>query len=836
MDPSLNPVRALARAMHLPFSLRWLVVVLVLMLTAASPSVAFAKTPLTNGANHQGDIARPDQWDLWTFQANAGDLVVVSIGATSGTPSDLFWPSIRILFPDDTLGPYDSGYSAAQVTLRATQTGVYTVRVASGDSNHVGVGTYTLTMAKLPGAFQVSQGDEGGRLINGANHSGRIALGDVDLWYLEATAGEWLSVAIGETSDGAGGLFWPEIALVAPDGSLLRSANNYHAAKAGARAPQTGVYTVLVTSADSNNDGVGDYALTVAKAPGTLVVPTGDEGGALAQGNGNTGAVHLGDLDLWTLEATAGSLITLTLDEESDTSQGLFWPSLFLIMPDGAPGPANNGYTSAHISHVAQQTGTYAVLVQTGDSGNDGTGTYRLSSSHAGVRPFSYAALGDSYSAGEGVPPPFDTSGRTNCSRSNAAHPLSVQIPGAAGPVASLGDTQFDFLACTGAAIDNVRAGGAPLHGEPPQLAPENGVNAARDLVTLTIGGNDVGFTEVLKRCLYLPNCQNETSWWGPWSSTPLSVSLPQAIATMKGKLVSLLSEIRSATPNAATLIADYPVLLSGQECSAARVPLSLFDEITASEQNFLRSANSQVNSAIAAAAAEAGVHLVQVASGFAGHEVCGNGEAWINGVVALEPSASFHPNALGHAEYARAINALLTARSSGWAFGYLPNGLPRNPDPAPPAPAPSTGAVRRDRAGRRVRVSAQPAAALPELGSLSATPVSAVCRTSIVELVPGESLNVSGGGFAANEAVAISLVLSSGAQSTTVPLGTAPADALGVLNATLALPGSLPLGAFGTIDALGGGVTGAGRLLFAGVRVQPAPGLERAPMQCRQP
>ncbi|MCC7155820.1 MAG: RHS repeat protein, partial [Bryobacterales bacterium] len=329
---------------------------------------------MTNGENHAGAIHLGDL-DMWTFQANAGDAITLSIGEV--TDSGSFWPWIRLRSP--TGAQIGSGYGALTGHIdvaAAPLTGTYTLVVASADSGSNGTGTYRLTLAKTPGNFVVPSGDEGGAMTNGANHTGAIHLGDLDQWTFQANAGDAISVSIGETADN--GSFWPWIRLRAPNGAQLGSG---YGALSGhinvAAAPQTGTYTVVVTSADSGSNGTGAYRLNMAKSPGTFVVPSGDEGGTMTNGANHTGAIQLADLDQWSFQANAGDAISVSVGETTDT--GSFWPWIRLRAPNGAQLGSGYGALSGHINVAsAPQTGTYTVVVASADSGSNGTGTYHL--------------------------------------------------------------------------------------------------------------------------------------------------------------------------------------------------------------------------------------------------------------------------------------------------------------------------------------------------------------------------------------------------------------------------------------------------------------------------
>src|SRR5262245_35220317 len=87
-----------------------------------------------------------------------------------------------------------------------------------------------------------------------------------------------------------------------------------------------------------------------------------------------------------------------------------------------------------------------------------------------------YAALGDSYSAGVGAPPYDPASGSCNRSPRSAAALWAASHPG----------TSFAFAACSGATTTDVINN---------QLGALSG---ATSQVTISIGGNDAGFSPVL--------------------------------------------------------------------------------------------------------------------------------------------------------------------------------------------------------------------------------------------------------------------------------------------------------------------------------------------------
>jgi hypothetical protein len=214
--------------------------------------------PMTNGANHPGYIHRGDQ-DQWTFTANAGDNINLSIGE-AGADSQ-FAPWIRVFGPTGVfLGNGTFSQLGGKIDLTASVTGTYTVVVASADATYSAAGSYLLTLAKTGAPFVVPYWDEGGPMANGVVYPGTITRADLDQWAFVATAGSVLTVRADEVGPDSG--FYPWIRLYAPNGTLLASQFGPVVAQiVNATAPSTGLYTVVVASADLTYTASGNYAI-----------------------------------------------------------------------------------------------------------------------------------------------------------------------------------------------------------------------------------------------------------------------------------------------------------------------------------------------------------------------------------------------------------------------------------------------------------------------------------------------------------------------------------------------------------------------------------------------
>ncbi|GAA3138389.1 SGNH family lipase [Planomonospora alba] len=236
---------------------------------------------------------------------------------------------------------------------------------------------------------------------------------------------------------------------------------------------------------------------------------------------------------------------------------------------------------------------------------------FGTSASHAAAE--TYVALGDSYSSGTGA------GNYTNvlCTRSANAYPQ--RWAAANSPAA------FRFVACGGAKIPDVRNN---------QLSALDG---STTLVSITIGGNDVGFADTMLNCLLSTTtaCRNA-----------VNKGLEYAQNVLPGELDALYAEIRARAPQAKVVVLGYPRLYKdGGICLGGP---------SATKRSIINGGADRLNEVIAARAAAAGFTFADARAAFAGHEIC-TSAPWISG-------ATVHPTATGHARgYLPALSAALT-------------------------------------------------------------------------------------------------------------------------------------------------------------------------------
>lgn len=255
-------------------------------------------------------------------------------------------------------------------------------------------------------------------------------------------------------------------------------------------------------------------------------------------------------------------------------------------------------------------------------------------------------ALGDSFSSGQGAGRyrrGTDGNGNT-CFRSNGAWPLLV--------AGALDWIPLAFLACSGAHSPEVIRDDTGIHDEAERNRSQIGrIPDDPQVLTLTIGGNDIGFASVVKACV-LENCKAKFD-------RPSGDELDRRIDDLRERLPDAYREVMRAVPGAKLIVVDYPRLLpQGSREERARNCAAPGRSITADEVSYLNENTARLDAAIKAAAAEAGARFVEVIDAFVGHELRCGGRSFVNPARVqrrLLP-ASFHPNAAGYVQLADVI------------------------------------------------------------------------------------------------------------------------------------------------------------------------------------
>jgi lysophospholipase L1-like esterase len=245
-----------------------------------------------------------------------------------------------------------------------------------------------------------------------------------------------------------------------------------------------------------------------------------------------------------------------------------------------------------------------------------------------------YYALGDSYSAGDGTfqlgIPYLD-----DCNRTYAAWPRQISSSYAPDP---------HHLACTASRLPDLR----------DQLQSVPAGPSARTLITITVGGNDMGWGSELKNCFEGGSCTDREG------------VITQRIHNLDDDLRGFYEDVRQRVPGADILVVGYPHLAPRPEPADDASCVG----ITKDESDMIYRLGTRLNNVIQSAAADAGVTsaIDEVYDEFVGREPCSSGlHDYINALVCCDidnwppfSGESFHPKVTGHEAYAEAVETRL--------------------------------------------------------------------------------------------------------------------------------------------------------------------------------
>lgn len=255
------------------------------------------------------------------------------------------------------------------------------------------------------------------------------------------------------------------------------------------------------------------------------------------------------------------------------------------------------------------------------------------------ARADNYVALGDSYAAGPLIPNPLLPLGCLKSSN-NYAH---LAAPG-------IGLTLRDAT-CSGATTEDMTNPQEvdPDGPNPPQF---DSLDAETTVVSLTIGGNDIGFSDIALDCVTLnpfsTPCKNKYNSGG-------KDQIAERIAATAPKVDAVLEGIAELSPSAEIFVVNYAAIFpeTGFGCWP-QMPIGFGDV------PYLRAKQKELNAMLATQAAANGATVVDWYKASIGHDACkGSSTRWVEPVVPSNPAAPIHPNKAG---MVGAANALVAA------------------------------------------------------------------------------------------------------------------------------------------------------------------------------
>jgi hypothetical protein len=337
--------------------------------------------PIASG-EHKFGMLNPGDLDIYTYNVNIGDSMVVSVGQ-----ANTFWrPRIDLFASNGQRVATNNGSSSASFpnhnvqveVLNATIGGIYYAVVRGGEST--AMGEYGVSVVKVGGPQHVDS--DSGPIASGERKVGSLGGGDLDVYTFNVNMGDSMVLSLGQVDN----TFWrPQLDLFSPTGQRVGAVNGNSSSSFPNRnlqvellnATVSGTYYAIVRAGAAT--ATGDYGLSLAKLPGSQT--TDGESGPILSGERKTGALQHGDLDIYTFQVNAGDSMVLALGQTD-----VFWqPRLDLFAPNGQRVGTVNGSSSSSFPNRNLQvellnatvSGTYYAVVRAG--GPTMAGNYGLS-------------------------------------------------------------------------------------------------------------------------------------------------------------------------------------------------------------------------------------------------------------------------------------------------------------------------------------------------------------------------------------------------------------------------------------------------------------------------
>jgi hypothetical protein len=174
-------------------------------------------------------------------------------------------------------------------------------------------------------------------------------------------------------------------------------------------------------------------------------------------------------------------------------------------------------------------------------------------------------------------------------------------------------------------------------------------------IVTLSIGGNDIGFTSIIE------NCAAPTPFGHPCQDKYNSGGVDQLAARVTAtapKVAAVIQGIHQRSPSARVVVVAYEPILpeSGSGCWP-QVPLAWADV------PYLRATQKRLNTMLQTTAAANGARYADTYSAAIGHDSCKSSSTrWVEPLIPGNTAAPFHPNQRGMAGVTPTVVAAATA------------------------------------------------------------------------------------------------------------------------------------------------------------------------------
>jgi lysophospholipase L1-like esterase len=279
----------------------------------------------------------------------------------------------------------------------------------------------------------------------------------------------------------------------------------------------------------------------------------------------------------------------------------------------------------------------------------------------------SYVALGDSFSAGEGAPGPAGYEQGTDVPNLNKCHRSDRSYSNIDAHVTGM-PPEYKFHACSGALVQDFFKPFPQNHIDSATGQPQNPtethaqldwIDAKTRVITLTIGGNNALFPEVMDYCsgraFYQASCESE---FGKAVDTAIAKLAAASGTGASDNLPDLYKIIHQKAPNAQVFVLGYPRFFpKGQNRNCLTGVLNR--TFLVSDMRWINEEAKKMDDVIKKAAKAQRFTYVDLYDSFNGHELC-TSQPYLNSARPLDKQESYHPNVAGQARFANLLRPSL--------------------------------------------------------------------------------------------------------------------------------------------------------------------------------
>ncbi|MFD7431667.1 SGNH/GDSL hydrolase family protein [Streptomyces sp. NPDC059818] len=277
----------------------------------------------------------------------------------------------------------------------------------------------------------------------------------------------------------------------------------------------------------------------------------------------------------------------------------------------------------------------------------------------AGAQPaaagYDWVALGDSYTAGviRAAGDTFEVP-RDGCERTDQSYPQLIdrelgsliELTNVSCGAATIEDVTFRAQHPIGRHLPPISED--PDYPFPPVPPQSEAVNSGTDVITVGVGGNTLGFADILLKCLELGQGSDGV---GTPCKDSLATGIPAKLAKVGTDYDAMLAKLHQRGPHAKILTVGYPTVIPQDTSKCQYNDPHQFLSITTGDLDWLRQdVLEPLNKTIEKSAdAHSSATFVNLYDSSQHHSVCDGGK-WVEGILDsdMQP-ALVHPNARGH-------------------------------------------------------------------------------------------------------------------------------------------------------------------------------------------